>query len=592
MEEIERIFNEYKNYSTSKEYETLFSLLKENYGKKVNTKEENGYIDIEYNNRMGEYKAKLLIKYFDRNKDFYQFFLKKVNKVVIGSSESKKDVGEYEIFIDNYPNDFDTSIILEQILKQYKGGSEYCSMLASKVDDNKQFLSKDDNLVFTHRLLLEEILKIGKIDNYTYLDLVEGKFINLGLYYQRAIIDIAFEYGYYGWLDIYMRGNEQEVVEIKKYIYLILYEKYSLDLFNDLLGKQLHLLENGSKKLESDFIKDNLPNLINLFQIEIPKFWRKYKKEDFNNREQVRLSKDDLVALVKEFLKEIDDTNQLVQEFSDNLDNGTIILWDKNNEEERIKMENIYSKFHNSGIYEPACLSTYDDNFKVSNIIVNVPLSNQLDDASSIVHEFFHLHNALSSGIKGKNKLLSEFSSVYFEELFKNFLIKKGYNSNDVNTNFRIIDALGNFSLVLPVLNYLNAYIKSGSIDMNFMYNMVDYFRETVAYDCNRRELSDEEREKEFERQGLFKTDEQLIREAILNLNVILSRYKQSMFLNTPYLLGVVLANAAMENNCDVNQILKISGDLNNIEDVISVMNDVGMDVGKYGFSIASKKSI
>ena len=63
---------------------------------------ENEYIKIEYHNKIGLEKAKMLISIFEQNKEFYKHFLRKFDKIVIQNDIQSSDK---IIAIDNLPTD-------------------------------------------------------------------------------------------------------------------------------------------------------------------------------------------------------------------------------------------------------------------------------------------------------------------------------------------------------------------------------------------------------------------------------------------------------------------------------------------------------
>lgn len=575
MEEIERVYKEYSSYNNSWQFDRLDELLEEDFGTRVSTKEENGFIDIEYNNRMGQYKAKLLIEYFSQNKEFYQYFLQKYSKVVISLEDN---TNENELYISNSLAPIETAIILRKILNN----NRYLTFLTDKIDNKETLLSEEEYVDFLGNILLKQILDNKKIDTFEYLDLVGGRFINLDLYYEKAIIDISFQNNWFGWLDLYMNGEYIE--EIKKYIFQDLFNKYGLSLLNKLLSNQVNLLKEYSNEMNDDFLEKNIFNLKDFFRDELPKVFSKYKKID-NKKDKLKLSKQQIIDLVVEFLKSIDNSNGLVEEFLTNVDNGTIILWDNLNTEERKEMTTRCSNFKKANIDDPACLSEYDDNGTLTNVLVNVPLSFTLEDVWTTIHEFFHFHNKLFNPKKPKTELLKETPSIYFEGLAEEFLINKGYSMEDIGVNFRIIDALSNFDIVLPILNFITMYLEKGDITFETLHESVFKIKHDISKECQERGLSQEETIEEFKRSGFYGDDNQIVNNIIFNLNCILLSFKRSIFSLAPYLLGTIITNNAINNNTKIEDMLMLGTELNNISDIASIMSMVGIDINKYGFS-------
>ena len=72
--------------------------------------------------------------------------------------------------------------------------------------------------------------------------------------------------------------------------------------------------------------------------------------------------------------------------------------------------------------------------------LITAPLDNNLTDSIGLVHEFFHYYIRQSN--YGNNKILTEFSSIFFETIFAKYLINNGYKEELINSimYFRVIN--------------------------------------------------------------------------------------------------------------------------------------------------------
>lgn len=585
MDEVQLLFKKYPNYDSIEEYDRFFELLEVDEGISISSKEDNGFIDIEYNNKMGEYKAKLLIEYFNMNKKFFQYFLKYTKKIVISNHNN---TNSDEIFLNNSPGLFDTYYLLKQLLPDMKY-SRFLSSLVAKIDNVEiELLDKNSSLELIKQQILNLQVNLKKIDQLTYLDLLDGRMVNVDLLYDKAIIDMTFEKGYFGWLDLYIKGENTK--EIKTYALRAIYDKYSLILFNELLNRQSNLLTEYSDIMSDDFLEKNIYSLKEFFNIELADVFSKFKNID-TNKDKKKMSKNEIINLVISFLDSIDCSKRLSSEFRENIKLGNIMLWNKNNPSEKTAISSLLSNFHISNIEEPVCATNYNENNEVSEIVVNIPLTYTLDDVRVIIHEFFHLHSNLSSKNNSKNKFLNEFPSIYFEEVVVDFLKEKGYSEYDLDINFRVFDSLLNFDIVMPIIKYLVKYRENGFVNIKMLSQDILEIQQNIINNCLQKNMSMDEVDEKLKLNGVFGDTNQIIFNLVFNLNSILLLQKRSIFNLTPYLLGTIFTNSAIKNCCSMDEIIKLSDNLNSINDITEVMNIVGIDASQYGFCASNKIS-
>lgn len=335
MEKMELLFKNYSNCSL-KEYNEIQKIVNQDDGTTINSKEENGYIDIEYHNKIGEYKAKLLVKLFDEQKEFYQFFLSRFKKVIIQNNQPTDQTSN--IIISNEPYYIEKETILNQILTPSE--HEYLSLILQKLKDNNDLLTEEEALDLLRVKILEEDVKSKRIDFFKYLDLMKGRFINTEYYYKIAIVDLVFKYHCYPILVKYM--NNQEKNEINPEIFKAIHQKYGLNLLNQSLEHQKELLKKYQEKNNENFISTNLVPLNCLFNQQIPQIIEKYK--NVRKKKENKLNQETIIKLVLEFLNEIDNTETLTHELEENISNGNIMIWNPQDIEKRKIMQNKYNK--------------------------------------------------------------------------------------------------------------------------------------------------------------------------------------------------------------------------------------------------------
>ncbi len=579
MDQIEKLFKNYGNCSSVEEYKYQEKLVQENDGIQVNSREENGYIDIEYVNRIGEYKAKMLIQIFDEYKEFYQYFLKNFRKIIIQNNR-KSEKGD-ELIINNEPCSIDLYDLIKQVLSSYP--SSYFDSIFTKMESQKNLLAEDKAIDLIRYVILKENEIVGKIDFFKYLELVHGKFINVDSYYESALIDLTFKYHNYSILEQYMNCRNQE--EIKIEIFKALHSMYGLVLLNESLKHQKKIFDRSN----DIFLKNNLTSLNMLFNEQIYPIIGQYQNE--GSRNSISISRDETLNLAYEFLDEIDSTGVLKLELKKNVENNSIILWNSNDTDERKKMQEKYGK--DFSIDKPLCYSWYRTDGSLISSVVNVPLKFTLEDVFTLIHEFFHFHSNYSSPQRKKSNLLAETFSIYFENLILIFLKKKSYSEENLPINFRVVDAVCNFVNISPSINFFSQYMQMGKIDMDYLYGIMEMVEKDAIKACDQLGLLGEERKNELKKWGIYDSIEASIINWIYNINNILLCNDESIYRGSPYLFGAILSKFAMDNNVPLSEMLQFCADLNVIEDPCIVMERLGIDLKHYGFQhVVSAKDV
>lgn len=571
-EEIKELF-EHNNTMTIQEWEQRQKFICADDGAKFNLKEENGYIDIEYHNQVGAYKAKMLLQLFDKHQEFYQYFLARYRKIIIQNNRDRENIND--IIIDNEPYSISVETILEQILNSSE--HKYLSFLLVKLRDNKNLLTQEEALDLLKAKILDDAVKNKKIDFFKYLDLMEGKCINFGCYFQRAMIDKAFQYQNYSILERYMNSLKKEDFDME--IFKALHQEYGLILLNQTLEHQKQLSNRYQEQAIGNFLSKNLLPLNLLFRDHTFKIIKEYQNIKTTETKQVDLAT--ILALVLEFLKKMDSTGRIALEFEENVSNGTIILWDPKDTDMRKIMQGKY--FHYFCIDAPLCYSEYDQENNLTFSVVNIPLTYTLEDVMVIVHEFFHFYCNLDSK-KIKNSILMEFPSIYFETKVLEFLKEKGYSIEEIPVNFRVLDSFTNFLEISPMIIYFSEYMNKGEISLDFLSEIIKKVQDECLKICHQSNFNEEETRNELLKYGIYDHMEDSLIQLIYNLNHLLLRHDEIIYKASPYLFGTILARCAIDHGVSSREIIDISNRLNEIEDPCEVMKQVGIDLEQYHF--------
>ena len=564
--EVKKIFELYqKTTMTSDEWDKIEAAVNLDDGTSFL---ENDYLQIEYHNKIGYEKAKMLIAIFDDNKTFYQHFLKKIERIVI---KDNYQANSNEIVINNRPTSISIQNLLEQIFPNYP---ECFGALLEKLTYKEARLKKEEILSFLKGKILRDKVSKKEIDFFKYLDLMKGKFVNEDIIYDEAIIDIAFEYSNMQMLDDYI--NKRNLEDIKNNIFWTLAQKYNVALFNESLAHQSNLFD----KKNDFFLSNNMMALFNLFSEKCPLIQQRQSSE---SKEKINMNKDETLKLVLEFLYEIDKTNNLVKELIENTKNNKIIIWNPNDTEQVKKMQEQYSEKFD--VFIPQCITFFKDN-KIQDVIMNVPLTHTIDDILTIIHEFFHFHSSLKSLTPQKSPALGEFLSIYYEMYVCEFLIKKGYSQEKITNlfNFRIEDTISNYIYSAPIIFWLNQYKTKGQINFEDVLFLTKEQTELVKRNLIETGLDDEEITKQMEGMGYHGDLNITAHQLIFNMNNLLLTQDESVFERYPYILGTILAYESFDKKIDSKYLLELSDLINDIKDPYEVLETLGIDMKKYGF--------
>ena len=292
---------------------------------------------------------------------------------------------------------------------------------------------------------------------------------------------------------------------------------YNLDFFFNITLEVLSILEKYDTVYSSETTR--------IFYILNPEF----------DQNKIFLSGIDSVEIVKNYLKE--KMPQYLKEFNDCLSNGTFRFVDKKEAPE----ERSYADLN-------------DDNHPV----INVALNHDYSDPSTIIHEFFHhLNRGVENEIIISRNLLTEGVSIFFETDLYNYMIKSGYDEEEIYKirRFRINDCYEAGRLLLPEITLIDSYIKFGDISEKSFEDRQKYTsfgwvdKEDVTYSINK----------------LLKDNKE---------------YKFKYDKNIGYIFGTLIAyNGINSKNKEIlEKFLKLNNSLGN-KDVFECLNIIDIDL-------------
>lgn len=560
LQEIDEIFKKKRNIEDDDRLEEL--------NQSIGTFDiGNSFIKIEYHSLLEKYRAIKILEIIDEFPDIYRVILDGKEKIVFSDKEINSD--KIICFSGGaYVNpDTHYSLLCKMI-----GNSGLVSNILQKMKNGGELVSKDIKITLLKQRMLNKMRVNGIIDFFNYLNLVKGA-VSADYYAKLIAIDLAFDKGYYALLKMALEERQNE--EFIELICYLIYEDYALDLMNDLLEFQNRQLNKNSTR----FLKTNLVPISHFFNDNIGNIFQMYQSNGNANKPTRKLTLEEIIKEVREILSDIDSSQFLVKMFDENVKNGKIILWDKNDTESRKTMYQNYNK--NFNIDSPMCYSSRkgDD----WDYVVNIPLNYTVSDVVTIVHEMLHLNSFLHGNHHSTD--LDEFPSIFFEDYARRSLMKKGYDAHELysDQNGRIYDTLFCYSTVYPTIFWLNLFREKGKLNFSDVDSLVRELWYSIKKDCESRGLTKQETDEVLEQNGLVPNIDACTAHVIEIINNILIMQNGSVLEGYLYILGMVLSNTATKNHIGKQVVLDISNHLCDFKDFYDILKKLGVDVVRYG---------
>ena len=252
--------------------------------------------------------------------------------------------------------------------------------------------------------------------------------------------------------------NKDTLDKAVLYNYLIEKERYnSLNLLIKLLIYDMKF-DINYKDL---FVLENFELFNNILDVETLKVIDSYI-DNYNACEKAfkKISDEEINSIIEEFLIKIDPTLEWLEIYNDIKSKGLIIEVDKLND---ILKEKYLAKFSN---LENSCIFTNDEMFgtKVYIILNN---SNTLRYPFAFFHEFSHYISIIYSKSTYVMPFLKEYSSIFYERYFVQYLNSKGYDSDELNYLIRYRDknTLDNSLDIKTTLKYIKYVLEGKEIN-------------------------------------------------------------------------------------------------------------------------------
>lgn len=381
---------------------------------------KNNVIDIIYDDKFLE-DAIVVDDTISKNEEFYREFLSQYDKVVLGESSDSNSLVISHLDKDCFYNPF-----FYEVIKKYNFGMWINGLLDC---------------------LLKEGDSSFDISNW-----------NTRLYSKTSLSDIeiiryCFSSKRFDLLKKYFESNPDTKDASMYSVIRSMNEEYRYIWLNNILGSY------------SSFIIDNCDELLE-YILDFQKcLLEEVKIESLKNK--FYISKDDTLLLVRDILRDIDSSCELVKLFDKDLENGSFIIY--TDEEREVLSQNIPDLFKaDFDKHENVVISSKDC------VLGVCCLKEDMADVFSIVHEFMHYYYAFcvmeKKGSYGTYfSYFNEFASRFFEKYVANYLVNRGYDLDKAYAPY-YDHVCYDINITLPIaimMNFLSVLKQHGCVNVD-----------------------------------------------------------------------------------------------------------------------------
>ncbi len=163
------------------------------------------------------------------------------------------------------------------------------------------------------------------------------------------------------------------------------------------------------------------------------------------------LSSENLISYFVDFLSYIDSSEEYLEIFENMVDEGRIFFLDLVSEESKqqlFKQLDIDDKNYDNFFWHANNYGGY----------IFLTRNNDINDFKALAHEFAHYISYIKSNGKKVSNILSEFPALFYEMLSCNFLLNKGYTSEDIEGT--ILDRTNYIYEQSEFMANINCYLK------------------------------------------------------------------------------------------------------------------------------------
>lgn len=341
-----------------------------------------------------------------------------------------------------------------------------------------------------------------------------------------------------GWLKLYPEINSDNLINVENMTLdecIIFFKRLFSALRDNMLEHDINIVYDeliSDMKNEVPFLFKNFTKFMSIINCNC-RFCDLLKEMNCNSIPFV--SYEETKKIVSDFFGFIDPSGKIKNLFNNYIDSGNIYAWNKNeNNIPEIVKKSVPLYIY----YECFFFDDPIDNF------INLPLDNNIKDAISLVHEFFHYY--IPRCKYDNNNILKEFPSIFFETIFVKYLINLGYNENllDKIYFYRLANHFQCMSSLEKKWDLITLKEKNKKLK-------IDNFAEKVDEEFLMKFVSEQDKDKYLKYIREFNAfEKEVARKKILfqinDLNC------ESIFRQISYLIGKVFTDKILEKDTDI----------------------------------------
>lgn len=392
-------------------------------------------VPIEYYDFESKKKALKIKKLLDEKASLYKtLFANKIDRIIL---------------TDNLDKDYLPNSIL--ISPQSRGSIEE-QILAATLGEDNIFLGAIKRHFAGH--------KITKKLTVALLEGMGKKQMPIGhIQLCDLIVSYVFETNNISYLEQFLKAKDEAK---RDELYHTFFEQsltyYSYDILNSLFFTAVN-----NSKVQDAYLLKNCCAIEDFCDLFLDRSGKEKTSQDlcFSTPKMPKEWQEKTLDFVYEILNYIDPTGNLRTEFLSKLYDGTIYIWNIDNEYDRRKAETVFDSLFSSSVSEAFCIG---DEF------VNCPLNGRISDIPIIIHEFMHLHlNMLYENYQNKcpKVLFDEFLPIFFERVACEFIERKENCPTDLKSYLksRHVNSVWQLNLnSILVTSLFHEYLQNGDL--------------------------------------------------------------------------------------------------------------------------------
>ncbi len=252
-------------------------------------------------------------------------------------------------------------------------------------------------------------------------------------------------------------GNHDPDTAVGRYdLFKIANREYKYRLLSELVGSSLRdLIYDYDNNIKEDYLLRNLVTVMDIIDDTKEELSPVFNMEE---KPLPKLSKDNLINYFKDFLKYVDPSLDMYNDFIEFYeDNKRLVFLDELDEKERDRVFGLINaeKVAQDSFY--LCETNGNEHIYINR-------RGDISDFKALAHEFAHYLTCHNNMFRYQIITTKEFPSIFYETLALNYLTNKGYSKESImNANINRLKNILTYSSDLGIANsYLRLLVSGG----------------------------------------------------------------------------------------------------------------------------------